>query len=572
MFDKAARSTGHDVIIVGSGAGGSMAAYALTRAGINVLLLEAGRSYDPQAEVNMLGQEHEAPLRGVGTPDKPFGYYDATIDGGWQVPGEPYTTAKDEKFEWWRSRMLGGRTNHWGRHVPRFGPYDFKPFSRDGIGMDWPLSYDEVAPWYDRTEEIVGLWGAPNGLENHPDSPPGIAHPVPKPRVYELLIKAAANDLGVPCVPSRYAILTKDKPDDVAPRNACYYTSPCGRGCSIGAAYQATTSVLPLAMATGRLTVVTDAMVSKVVMKSKHKADGVEYVDRKTGQTYKVTAKAVILAASACETSRLMLNSRNDDHPNGLANGSGQVGRNLVDTVGGYTGGIIPGLEGRPIYNEEGADQAHLYIPWWLYKEQAEGKLNFARGYHFEIGGGFRLPGPWTGGADLPKVNGADLRAAMKRKMGNRVHFSLRGEMIPNKDCYAEIDPNVRDKWGIPVLKFHWKWSDQEINMVQHGLDTARAIIKRMGGTVVNPNDTGESNIRPGGFIIHEGGTARMGDDPKTSVLDAYNRCWEVPNLLVADGAMLTSNPHKNPTLTIMALAWRACDKLAADIKQGAFA
>lgn len=560
-----------DVIIVGSGAGGGMAAYALTRAGIRCLLLEAGRTYDP-AENNMLGQEHEAPLRGVGTTDKPFGFYDATIDGGWQVPGEPYTLAKGTKYEWWRARMLGGRTNHWARHVPRFGPYDFKPYSRDGLGVDWPISYDDVAPWYDRTEEIVGIWGAQNGLENHPDSPPGIAHPVPKPRAYELLIKAAAGDLGIPVVPSRYAILTRDKPDAVAPRSACYYASPCGRGCSIGAAFQTTTSLLPLAQATGRLKIVTNAMVAKVLMKSRDRADGVEYIDKTTGQRHQVRARAVVLAASACETSRLLQNSWNKDHPNGLANSSGQVGRNLVDTVGGYVGGLVPGLEDRPIYNEEGADQAHMYIPWWLYKEQAEGKLNFARGYHFEIGGAFRVPGPWTGGADLPRANGKDLRAALKRKMGSRVHFSLRGEMIPNNDCYAEIDPSVRDKWGIPVLKYHWKWSAQEINMVQHGLDTARAIIRRMGGTVLNPNDVAETNIRDGGVIIHEGGTARMGADPKTSVLNSWNQCWDVPNLLVTDGAMLASNPHKNPTLTIMALSWRASENLAKQLKAGAFA
>ncbi|MBP2157956.1 MULTISPECIES: GMC family oxidoreductase [Asticcacaulis] len=568
----AASTLNADVIIVGSGAGGGMTAYALTRAGIRCLVLEAGRNYDPATEINMLGQEHEAPLRGQGTTDKPFGFYDATIDGGWRVPGEPYSVAKDTKFEWWRARMLGGRTNHWARHVPRFGPYDFKPFSRDGLGVDWPISYDDVAPWYDKTEEVVGIWGAPNGLENHPDSPPGIAHTPPKPRAYELLIKAAAGELGIPVVPSRYAILTKDKPDKVAPRSACYYASPCGRGCNIGAAFQTTTSLLPMAMATGRLKIVTNAMVSKVLMKGKDRAEGVEYIDKTTGQTHQVRAKAVVLAASACETSRLLLNSRNADYPNGLANSSGQVGRNLVDTVGGGVSGFIPGLEGRPVYNEEGADQAHMYIPWWLYKEQAEGKLDFARGYHYEIGGGFRVPGPWTGGADLPNVNGADLRAALRRKMGSRVSLTVRGEMIPNKDCYAEIDPSLKDKWGIPVLKYHWKWSSQEINMVRHGMVTARAIIRRMGGTVYKPEETAEENIKDGGVIIHEGGTARMGADPKTSVLDQWQQCWDVPNLLVTDGAMLASNPHKNPTLTIMALAWRASENLAAKLKGGAFA
>src|SRR3954471_24799152 len=203
----------YDVIIVGSGAGGGMSAYHLTRSGLKVLMLEAGRNYDPATETPMFNINAEAPLRGVGTPDKPFGFYDATVDGGWQVPNEPYTVAEgSEPFIWWRPRMLGGRTNHWGRIALRFGPLDFKPKSRDGLGIDWPISYDDVAPWYDRTEKLIGVAGGNAGLENHPASGPGVLHPPSRPRISELAIKAGANALGIPCVPSRYAILTRDMP------------------------------------------------------------------------------------------------------------------------------------------------------------------------------------------------------------------------------------------------------------------------------------------------------------------------------------------------------------------------
>src|SRR5688572_18324339 len=186
-----------DAVVVGSGAGGAMAAYVLTKAGAKVLMLEAGRDYDP-SEAAMLNLAHDAPLRGAGTPDKPFGYYDATIDGGWEIPDEPYSAAEGSKFMWWRSRMLGGRTNHWARNSFRMGPYDFKPFTRDGHGVDWPVTYDEMAPWYDKTEKLVGVYGNNLGLENHPNAAPGVLHTPPKFRVPELFVKAGGDALGIP--------------------------------------------------------------------------------------------------------------------------------------------------------------------------------------------------------------------------------------------------------------------------------------------------------------------------------------------------------------------------------------
>ena len=561
-----------DVIIVGSGAGGAMSAYVLTRAGLTCLLLEAGRDYDPLTETNMTGTGFEAPLRATGTPDKPFGYYDATVDGGWQVPGEPYTMAEGETFKWWRSRMLGGRTNHWARHVPRFGPYDFKGYSRDGQGVDWPISYDDVAPFYDRVEALIGVCGGPLNLENHPDSPPEILHNPPKPRVPELLIAAAAKSLGIPCVGTHTAVLTRDMPDDAAPRSACFNATDCGRGCSIGAAFQTTTSLLPMAKATGRLTIITDAMAARVVLSAKNKAEGVEYIDRKTGQRHVVTGKAVILAASAVESARLLLNSGTPEHPRGLANGSGQVGRNLTDTTGAHIEAFVPGLTGRPYYNEFGINFAHMYIPWWLYKEQLAGQLDFPRGYHFEIGGKFGAPGMGREIWELPKVYGHDLKAAIARTKGATLHLTVRGEMVANPNCYAEIDPKVVDRFGIPVMKFHWQWTQSELNQIAHGQRTARAIFARMGGLVSQPEETPEEAIAAGGEIIHEAGCARMGADPKTSVTDGWHRTWEVPNLRLHDAAVFASNPHKNVTLTIMALAMRSSEHLAKQIKSGELA
>ncbi len=551
-----------DVVIVGSGAGGSMAAYILTRAGLDCVLLEAGRDYDPAKEVNMFATPDMAPLRDAGTPDKPFGFFDATIDGGWQVPGEPYTCAEGTTFKWWRTRMLGGRTNHWARHVPRFGPYDFKGFSRDGQGVDWPISYDDVAPFYDKTEKLVGVFGANPGLENHPNSSPGVLMPPPKARIHERLIQAAAADLGIPVVPTHTAILTRDLPDKHAPREACFYATPCGRGCSIGAAFQTTTSLLPMARATGRLKIVTGAMVTKVLPARPGRARGVSYIDKTTGETHEVAGKAVVLAASACETARLLLNSDN------MANSSGQVGRNLVDTIGASVSAYVEGLEGRPVYNDEGANMAHMYIPFWLYQEQAAGKLDFHRGYHFEIGGGFGLPGPWD--QDLTPAWGKGVKAAIRRASGCNLHLTVRGEMIANPNSYCELDPTVRDRFGIPVLRFHWAWTQNDLNMVQHGTDTARAILTRAGGRVTTPAKTPQEAISAGGEIIHEVGTCRMGASPATSVINSFGQTWDVDNLMLADGSVMASQAHKNPTLTIMALAWRNSEHLAHRIKTGA--
>lgn len=542
-----------------------MAAYVLTQAGVKVLMLEAGRDYDPASETPMLSLDRDAPLRGVGTPEKPFGYYDATVNGGWEVPGEPYTSAPGANFKWWRSRMLGGRTNHWGRHVPRFGPYDFKPKSRDGLGVDWPLTYEELAPYYDRTELLVGVNGTNEHLENHPDSSPGVLQPPPKPRVPELIMQAAAREFNIPCVPSRRAILTRPKPHPHAPRSACYYASPCGRGCNIGAAFQTTTSLLPMAMGTGKMRIVTNAMVHKVLMGPNGKATGVAYFDSNTKTEYSVSARVVVLAASAAESARILLNSA----PHGLANSSGLLGRNLVDTVGAYIAAQIPALENRPRYNEDGDSQEHLYIPWWLYPEQKAGRLDFPRGYHYEFGGGFFAPDGNFSLSGAEDGYGASLKQDARRYYGSVIGMVIRGEMIPNADSYCELDPEVKDRFGIPVLRFHWKWSQHELNQVKHGLATAKQLLERMGGKMLTPDRAPEDAIQAGGEIIHEVGAVRMGDDPRTSVTNSYGQTWDVPNIVVADGGVFASNAHKNPTLTIMALAWRSSEELAARMRRG---
>ena len=576
----------YDVIVVGSGAGGGQSAYTLTMNGVKVLMLEAGRNYDPVTETPMFQSKADAPLRAMSTKEKPFGFHDATVDGGWEVPGEPYTQASTDpkqRFDWWRARMLGGRTNHWGRISLRNGPYDFKPYSRDGLGFDWPISYDDVAPYYDKVEMLVGVYGSNEGLENTPDSPNGTLLPPPKARAGELYVKKHIAKFGMPVIPIHRAVLSTRQdhvnfPARLHPNNpkaqkiiakamqeraACFWATDCGRGCSIKANYQSTTVHLPPALATGNLDILCNAHAREVTVGADGKANGVIYIDKVTGQERAVKARAVILAASSGETARILLNSKSNRFPNGLANGSGLVGKYIMDTVGAGLGGSVPAFENLPVHNEEGAG-THVYIPWWLYKDAS--KLGFARGYHIEFGTGRRMPGLGAGGAS--PGYGKSYKEEVRQKYGAGIGFAGRGEMIPNKDSFCEIDPTVKDKWGIPVLRFHWKWSSHELNQAAHMQRTFKEMIEAAGGSAGNPT-TGDKAIKPGGFIIHEVGGGIMGADRAKSVTNAWNQCWDIPNLLLNDGSAFASNADKNPTLTIMALAWRACDHLIDEMRKG---
>ena len=552
----------YDVCIVGSGAGGGMAAKVLAESGADVLMLEAGPQWDVQKDGAMMKWAHESPRRGAGHRGRPFGEFDACL-GGWDIEGEPYSVAEGESFRWFRARMLGGRTNHWGRISLRFGPWDFKARSRDGLGDDWPIAYDDIKPYYDKLDELVGLFGSNEGLPNDPD---GIFLPPPAPRCHELLTKKACDAIGVRCIPSRLSILTR--PHNGRP--ACHYCGQCGRGCATHSNFSVTSVFLPPALGTGKLKIVTGAMAREVTTSREGLATGVSYVDVASGREEAVRAKVVVLAASACESARLLLNSKSPRHPNGLANGSGAVGRYLTDTPGTAIRAYIPALAGLPAHNEDGTGGLHLYMPWWLENK----KLDFPRGYHFEFGGGRDMPGyGFMGG--IHRANGGGygqkLKDDYRRYYGSFLSFAARGEMIPNADSYCELDPESVDRHGIPVLRFHWKWSDYETLQMRHSHLVAREIIDRMGGKVLGTMPTREHGfgIQPGGEIIHEAGTTRMGESAATSVLNRNGQAHEVKNLFVADAGPFVTNPHKNATWTIMALAWRAADFIAAESRRG---
>jgi choline dehydrogenase-like flavoprotein len=558
----------HDVVVIGSGAGGGTAVKVLTDAGVNVTLLEAGPMLNPAKDFKEHMLPYEVDHRGAGEhaelyfQKQQWGYFNAP-NGFWDVPGEPYTVSKESEFRWFRSRILGGRTNHYGRISLRFSDYDFKAYSFDGLGYDWPVTYDEMSPYYDKAEEFIGVTGTHEGLRTAPD---GKFLPPIAPRVHEILVQKAGKKLGIPVIPSRMAMLTKP----VHGRAACHYCGQCGRGCRTASAFSSSQAMVFPAMKTGKLNLICGAMAREILTDDTGLVTGVSYVDKATRTEKQIRARAVVVAASACESARLLLNSKSARFPNGLANGSGQVGRNLTDTVGYSLSGHVPALEGMPRHNSDGIGGMHVYIPWWGLDKKNK---DFPRGYHVEIGGGFGMPqlGTFHGAGAGFEGYGAALKDHIRAGYGAYVGLSGRGDMIPNEYSYCEIDPNTVDQFGIPVLKFHFRWSEYEIRQARHMHDSFTGIIEAMGGKVTGlaHPERESKGVSTGGSIIHEAGTVRMGDDQASSVLNRFCQAHEVKNLFVADAAPFCGNPDKNVTLTIVALAWRTSDYLLEEMRKG---
>ncbi len=561
----------YDAVIVGSGAGGGMAAKILSESGLKVAVLEAGPYFDPAQDQyrSQLRPAWESPRRGASTPLRNFGDYDAAY-GGWGIDGEPYTQKEGSDFMWFRSRMLGGRTNHWGRISLRFGPLDFKRKDVDGLGDNWPIGYDEIKPYYDRVDKLIGVFGSKEGIYNEPD---GFFLPPPKPRLHELFYIKGARKAGIPVIPSRLSILTKKLNDE---RGVCFYCNQCNRGCQVYADFSSGTCLIfPAQKSTGRVDLYVNAMVREVLTNDEGKATGVSYIDKEDGDEKVLKGKVVVMGASACSTARILLNSKSSQHPNGLGNSSGVVGRYLHDSTGAGRSAIIPELLNRKMYNEDGVGSLHVYTPWWL----NDAKLDFPRGYHFEIYGGMGQPSYGVGfnTTDLNKHfnltvggYGDKLREDIKRFFGSTIHIAMRGESVPQYDNYCEIDPDKVDQWGIPVLRFNYKWTDYERLQSKHAHDTMEKIFDEMGAITLGnkPGADRDYGLLKPGQIIHEVGTTRMGDDPKTSVTNKYSQLHDAENVFIVDAGTFVSQADKNPTWTILALSMRASEYIVDELKK----
>jgi choline dehydrogenase-like flavoprotein len=556
----------YDVCIIGSGAAGGTAAKILTEGGLSVVMLEAGPPLVPEKDFKEHVWPYQLPHRGVGVGGRlkhEVGDEFMAPNGAWEIAGEPYTTAPGSRFRWFRSRIVGGRTNHWGRIALRFAPVDFRGRSTDGMGDDWPITYEELAPYYDKVESYIGVFGTKENVASAPD---GVFLSPPPPRCTETLVKKACDKVNVLCIPSRMAIITRP----LNGRLACHYCGQCGRGCLTASNFSSSQVMIPPAEATGRFTLITNAMAREIVVGKDGRAEAVSYIDKPSRTEKRVHAKGFVLAASACESARLLLNSRSSLFPDGLANSSGAVGRYLMDTVGSAGAGYFPQLERMPAHNHDGVGGMHMYMPWWKFDRKNE----FLRGYHIEFYGGRGMPGvgEFDDVCDYFEGYGVGLKQRCRSMYGTFIGFEGRGEMIANENCYCDIDPDTVDQWGIPVLRFHWKWDENDIKMAKDMQETFRAIVEAGGGiyrTKAVPAGARPYGIADGGVIIHELGTARMGNNPKTSVLNKYCQAHEVQNLFVTDAASFVTNPDKNPTLTIMALTWRASEYFLQQAKKG---
>jgi choline dehydrogenase-like flavoprotein len=469
--------------------------------------------------------------------------------------------------------MLGGRTNHWGRISLRFGPLDFKRKDQDGLGDNWPIGYDDVKPYYDRVDKLIGVFGSKENIPNEPD---GFFLPPPKPRLHELYYIKGARKLGIPVIPSRMSMLTQPINKE---RGVCFYCGQCSRGCQVYADFSSSSCLVIPAMNGQQIDLYMNAMVREVTTDAEGKATGVSYINKEDRKEYKIKSKVVVLAASACSTARILLNSKSTQHPNGLGNSSNLIGKYLHDSTGASRSGFVPDLMNRDIYNEDGVGGMHIHTPWWLNNQ----KLDFPRGYHIEVWGGMGMPS-YGFGFGIDQMNrfvkdatglgtggyGTKLKEDVRRFYGSIIGMSGRGECIAREDNYCEIDPDVLDEYGIPVLRFHYTWSDHEVNQARHMQDTFEEILYSIGAEPFGQKPGPDNNfgLLTPGAIIHEVGTTRMGNDRKRSVTNPHQQLHDVDNVFVVDGGPFVSQADKNPTWTILALSWRTSDHIVDQLKK----
>jgi choline dehydrogenase-like flavoprotein len=571
-----------DVIVVGSGAAGGMAAFQLATAGVKVLVLEAGRMLDHRREYRTMEWPYQSMRRGRVPPDhrpiavaeynfvdRPYGnqpvfdkykkvtsYTGNTFNRNWLVNEKEHPTT-GTPYSWVRARVLGGKTNFWGRGALRYGPLQFDAASRDGFDVDWPIRYDEVAPYYDKVDVLLGCSGTKEGLIQVPD---GVFQRPHKLNCVEVHFKRAIAKMGRHYIPGRAGVTT-DGLLNSKYRTRCLGRGRCARGCDVGAAFHSPTALIYPARDTGHLTIRPYSIVSEVFLDERTgRAGGVRVIDANTREVMDFKAKVIVLGAGCLDSTRILLSSKSARHPQGMGNSSGLLGAYLSEHVmGPRASGFIPSRIGKEPTLDDGRPISP-YVP--RFRNVTDKHPDFIRGYHFQGGGG---SGEFPGVAnDLPGF-GKSFKSSVRKYYPALLSIGGFGEVLPRKENRVSLDAEVKDAWGIPVLRFDYRFSDNEIKMAKDMADTAEEMMRAAGAENIKV----ERQLLPPGWSIHEIGTARMGTDPKASVTDKWCRLHDVPNVYVADAAPFVSGGTQNTTWSILAMCWRTMDYLKERLRAG---
>jgi choline dehydrogenase-like flavoprotein len=567
-MNEGTKSYDFDAIVVGSGISGGWAAKELTEKGLNTLVLERGRPLEHGS--GYVGEHQPAweteyrglPLRDLYREEYPIqstSYaFNETTRHFWNNDAEnPYDYDPDQPFEWLRAGVVGGRSLLWARQTYRWSDLDFEANLKDGHGIDWPIRYADIAPWYSYVEKFIGVSGQAEGLDQLPDGE--FLAPM-EMNVLERHVRERieASFPGRTMTIGRTAVLTE--PLGHSDRGVCHYCGPCHRGCSVGAYFSSLSSTLPAAEATGNLTLEANSVVSSLDYDpDSNRVTGVRVLDAETKAARTISARVIFLCASALGSTQILLNSRSEAFQNGLANRSGALGRYLMDhTYGAGARGIFSGFDD---FYPQGSRPNGIYVPRYRNVREDEA-LPFLRGYGFQ-GGASRMN--WQAMARLTPGFGAEFKASLRRPGPWVMNLGGFGECLPNAANRMTLHPSKVDRFGIPLVSFQFRWSENELAIIEQIQKDAAQMLEASGAAEISTYNT----RKVGGAAIHEMGTARMGRDPGESVLNGFNQAHDVPNLFVTDGAAMTSSSCVNPSITYMALTARAADYAVDQLKEG---